>query len=111
VHYALKELSAERQSGYDWERRFPEVILAIRLVEALRQGGATAVRQTRELHAAELANEERIIALAKLPEVLAAGGQGLSIEETGLSSTRKFVAGCSTLLTALASRRVSPQKR
>jgi PelA/Pel-15E family pectate lyase len=100
VHYALSEISAERQAGYRWIETFPEVVRALRLAEAA-EAGIPALSVTK----AKLAREEALEGLLQNREKLrtfASDGAAIAaFDEAGMISTRKLVETCEMALPAL----------
>ncbi len=100
VHYALNEISAERQAGYRWIEKFPEVIRALRQADAAEIGpAALAVAK------AKLTRDEALEALLQNREALrtfaSEGGATAEFDDAGMISTRKVVETCEMVLPAL----------
>ena len=100
VHYALSEISAERQAGYRWIETFPEVVRALRLADAA-EAGIAALSVAKTQYAREEALEDLLQNREKLRTFAGDGASAAEFDQAGMISTRKLVETCEMALPAL----------
>jgi len=100
VYYRLSEISRERQLGYDWEERFPEVITALRLSGAVLDGGREALETERKRNNLEAGLEKTSHALLAIDGILSDAEDGRWDDGSGRILTADFIKNCRTVFDA-----------